>query len=205
MRYEAKQSIVLAFHLVTWPFAVPAWLAYRLRRSEGPFDFGAKALSLVPGKVGQYVRTSFYMQTLDKCHYDFAIAFGSFITHPSARVGRSVVVGSYAIIGNAEIEDRVLIGSRVSVLSGKNHHGSRVLGSVTHKPVFTQVRIGEGSWIGEAAVVMNSIGRECTVAAGSVVTKPAPDQSVAAGNPARFLLLTLTPAVTPIEPQSHEA
>jgi acetyltransferase-like isoleucine patch superfamily enzyme len=34
---------------------------------------------------------------------------------------------------------------------------------------------------------MASLGRECMVSAGSVVTKPAPDRVLAVGNPARFL------------------
>ena len=117
-----------------------------------------------------------------------AVAFGAFLSHPTARLGRGVVVGSYSIIGNAEIEDGVLIASRVSILSGKHQHGSPYTkDAVTPHTSFARVRIGEGSWIGEGAVIMASVGKKCVVAAGSVVTRPAPDGSIAVGNPARFL------------------
>ena len=46
------------------------------------------------------------------------------------------------------------------------------------------VRIGEGTWVGSAAVVMADVGRHCVIGAGSVVTKPIPDYSIAAGVPA---------------------
>jgi acetyltransferase-like isoleucine patch superfamily enzyme len=49
------------------------------------------------------------------------------------------------------------------------------------------VRIGEGAWIGSAAVVMADVGRHSVVGAGSVVTKPIPDGVVAAGVPARVI------------------
>ena len=55
--------------------------------------------------------------------------------------------------------------------------------------VRTLVRIGEGTWIGGAAVVMADVGRHCVIGAGSVVTKPIPDYSVAAGVPARVIRL----------------
>jgi acetyltransferase-like isoleucine patch superfamily enzyme len=41
--------------------------------------------------------------------------------------------------------------------------------------------------VGSASVVLADVGRECVIGAGSVVTKPVPDYSVAAGVPARVL------------------
>jgi acetyltransferase-like isoleucine patch superfamily enzyme len=49
------------------------------------------------------------------------------------------------------------------------------------------VRIGAGSWIGNHAIVMQNVGRDTIVGAGSVVTKELPDRVVAAGVPARIL------------------
>jgi virginiamycin A acetyltransferase len=51
----------------------------------------------------------------------------------------------------------------------------------------TMVTIGEGSWVGSAAVVMADVGRDSVVGAGSVVTKPIPDRVIAAGVPARVI------------------
>jgi virginiamycin A acetyltransferase len=49
------------------------------------------------------------------------------------------------------------------------------------------VRIGEGAWIGNGAIVMADVGRHTIVAAGAVVTKPLPDYAIAAGIPARVI------------------
>ena len=52
------------------------------------------------------------------------------------------------------------------------------------------IRIGEGSWIGHGAAIVCSsgeltLGRNCIVAANSLVTRSFPAYSVIAGNPAR--------------------
>ncbi|MHB8254067.1 MAG: acyltransferase [Acidiferrobacter sp.] len=189
MRYEVKVVAVCIAHLVTWPLALPALIAYRSLGSERIFDFCAKLLSLLPGRTGQYLRASFYMQTLNRCHYDLAVGFGSFFSHPSAEVGRCVGIGSFSIIGTARLSDDVMVASRVSVLSGKYQHGGGARGrSIKGNALELQmVHIGEGSWLGEGCLVMADIGRHCIVSAGSVVTKAVPDNATAVGNPARFL------------------
>lgn len=188
MPYGFKCVLVALFGLITWPLSLPARVVHRRFGSEALFDFSAKLLSLVPGKVGQYLRTSFYVVTLERCPADLAVAFGSFFSHPTAKVGRSVAIGSYSIVGTAVLGDAVLIASRVSVLSGKFQHGSALHGVASSRAThYETVTIGTGCWIGEGAIVMASLGRHCIVGAGSVVTKAAPDRTVAVGNPARFL------------------
>ena len=78
MPYGFKCVLVALFCAVTWPLSLPARIAHRHFGSETLFDFSAKLLSLVPGKVGQYLRTSFYVVTLDRCPADLSVAFGSF-------------------------------------------------------------------------------------------------------------------------------
>ena len=53
--------------------------------------------------------------------------------------------------------------------------------------IWTLVRIGPGSWIGSATVVLADIGADTVVGAGSVVTRPLPDRVIAAGVPARII------------------
>jgi acetyltransferase-like isoleucine patch superfamily enzyme len=55
-----------------------------------------------------------------------------------------------------------------------------------------RIRIGQGSWIGQGAVIICDsgelvLGRNCVVAANAVVTRGAPPYSVLAGNPARIV------------------
>jgi len=192
MRYQAKRIITWGMMLLTWPLILPSLLAYRWFGNEEIFDFSAKLLSLVPGRLGAYVRLSFYKPTLERCEYDLAMDFGSFFSHPQVRVGPRVVVGAYSIIGTTDLEGDILIASRVSILSGKYQHGgglkhdagtSRDQGDLQ----FDRVHIGRGCWIGEGAIVMASVGQGSVVAAGAVVAKPAPPQVIAAGNPARFI------------------
>ncbi len=197
MRYSTKRLIVYGLFLVVWPFGLTSRLAHRRLGSELPFDFSAKLLSLIPGKIGQYVRAAFYKMTLTESHYDLMVGFGSFFSHPTARAGRHVGMGSFTIVGTANIGDNVMIASRASVMSGKTQHGRPLYGSARpHELKLEAVTIGEGCWIGEGAIVMASLGRQCIVSAGSVVTKPAPDHAIAVGNPARFLKRTEDAAPT---------
>ena len=52
---------------------------------------------------------------------------------------------------------------------------------------YSVVRIGEGTWVGSAAVVMADVGPHAVIGAGAVVTKPLPGWVVAAGVPARVV------------------
>lgn len=188
MRYEIKGGIVIFLYLFTWPFILASLIAYKYFSSEGIFSFSAQLLSIIPGKIGQYIRTSFYSLTIEECKYDLMVGFCSFFAHPTARVGRRVGLGCFSLVGTAHISDNVLISSRVSILSGKYQHGSPSNEPLSQDPVkYRVVKIKSGVWLGEGSVVMADIGKNCIVSAGSVVTKDMPDNYTAIGNPARFL------------------
>ena len=52
----------------------------------------------------------------------------------------------------------------------------------------SNVVIGEGTWIGENVSILGcSIGKQCVIGAGSIVTKDIPDYCVAVGNPAKVI------------------
>lgn len=190
-RYFLKRLVTYGMFLLTWPFSLASLAEWKLLGREGIYDFWAKFFSLVPGRIGQYVRTSFYMVMLRQCHYDLVVGFGSFFSHPGATAGRGVVIGAYSIVGTVDLGSEVLVASRVSILSGKYQHGSAIRGDEGGRsgtsPHFERISIGSGTWIGEAAVVMANVGAGSVVSAGSVVTKPAPEETVAVGNPARFI------------------
>ena len=186
MKMVLKKCIVTGCFILVFPFIAATHMEGICSKNEGVFQFCAQALSLVPGILGSFLRKTYYWAVLSNASWDFHMDFGSFFAHRSASVGRGVIIGSYTIIGCAELGEEVLIASRVSITSGKNTHKNPA-GEIVGNHFFSTVTIGARSWIGEGCVVMDHIGEDAIVSAGSVVTKPAPGNIVAVGNPARFI------------------
>lgn len=65
---------------------------------------------------------------------------------------------------------------------------ARIVYDISHSQ-FTELWLKSVQWFGGGVVVCPgvTIGRGCTIGAGSVVTKDVPDYHVAAGNPARLI------------------
>lgn len=172
---------------------LPSYVLYRAARlisgSGRAFPGWSQAYGLVPGLTGVYLRRAFYRLTLSRCAADAWVEFLTTISHPTARVGRGVYVGKLCCLGDVDLGDGVLLGSQVSILNGGAQHGiERLDVPIREQPGrWVRVSIGEGTWIGERAVVMADVGRHCVVGAGAVVTRPIPDYAVAAGIPARVL------------------
>ena len=173
---------------------LPAVLLYRLGSlalgPEGAFPGWSQAFSLVPGLTGVYLRRAFYRWILRRCAPDVCLSFGTVFSHPTAEVGRRVYVGPFCSLGAVTLEDDVLLGSHVSITNGAGQHGIERLDiPIREQPgTWPRVTIGRDSWIGDRAVVMADVGRQCVIGAGSVVTRPIPDYAfIAAGVPARTL------------------
>lgn len=66
---------------------------------------------------------------------------------------------------------------------------SRILSHDMSRGMYLHTRIGKNCFIGGRALIMPgvTIGDNCVVGAGSVVTKDVPDRCLVAGNPARVL------------------
>jgi acetyltransferase-like isoleucine patch superfamily enzyme len=146
-------------------------------------------LSLLPGTIGDYLRLAFYRMALEDCPASACIGFGTIFSTPKVCIGENVYIGLYCIIGESEIGDDAIIGSRVSILSGLRQH-SISLGDAPIREqagVFERMKIGRDTWIGEGAIIGAHVEDGAVVGAGSVLVKPAKAAQIYAGNPAIFV------------------
>lgn len=179
---------VIALVLVA-PLALVCGLEHRLTSDgEGVFHFCAHVAALWPGLPGAYLRRAFYRLTLDACHPLCHIGFGAMFTHRQVRVGRSVYLGTWALVGSADLREGTSIGSRASLLSGTELHEFKD-GAWTpfDAAKLKQIALGPHAFVGEGAIVMADVGARTMVSAGAVVSAAVPDGIVVAGNPARFV------------------
>jgi virginiamycin A acetyltransferase len=172
---------------------VPALVSYAIRGAlmgrDAALEGSTQALGIVPGLLGDYVRRAFLTQVLDRCAPTATIRFGCLLSQAGARIDDRVYVGPRCDLGLVHLERDVLLASGVHIPSGSATHGiGDVDTPIRDQPgTRTMVRVGEGSWVGSAAVIMADVGRHCVIGAGSVVTRPIPDYSIAAGSPARVI------------------
>ena len=189
MREAVKRVVrVLAFVAVA-PQLVSFVVRSRFLGPDRALEGSTQALALVPGIVGQYLRRAFLAHAISFCHETAAISFGTIFSQTEARIDAHVYVGAHCFLGLVHIERDVLVGSGVHITSGRKTHGTADASTPIREQEGqrTLVRIGEGAWIGSAAVVMADVGRHSVVGAGAVVTQPIPDGVVAAGVPARVI------------------
>jgi acetyltransferase-like isoleucine patch superfamily enzyme len=113
----------------------------------------------------------------------FYTNFGKLIS-----IGKNVFINhacSFLDMGGITIEDNVLIGPRVNLVT-ENHplHPDQRSALLT-KPI----RIKQNAWIGAGATVLPgvTIGKNAVVAAGAVVSKDVPDNTIVGGVPAKFI------------------
>jgi acetyltransferase-like isoleucine patch superfamily enzyme len=188
-RDAAKKMARIACRALVFPHVVFYRLAGALHDPDKAFHGASQAISAVPGLFGETLRHEFYRMTLEECGEDCCISYGTIFSKRGARLGRRVYIGTRCTLGLVTLEDDVLLASNVDVISGSEQHRFE---DVT-QPIreqggkITRVRIGADSWIGNRSVVMADVGNGCVVGAGSVVTKPIPDGSLAVGAPARVV------------------
>lgn len=106
-------------------------------------------------------------------------------------VGKNVTIEVEGSIGSG-----VLIANNVGIVGKRDHNvfdsevaaffaqGVRENRSLSYKTV-----VEDGCWIGFGAIIMSGVtlGKNSIIAAGSVVTRDVPPNSIAAGNPATVI------------------
>lgn len=104
------------------------------------------------------------------------------------RIGKNVFINhgcSFLDLGGITIEDDVLMGPQVKLVT-ENHP----LDPSQRKSLdLKSIHIGKNVWIGAGATLLPgvSIGENSIVAAGAVVTKSVPANTIVGGVPAKFI------------------
>jgi acetyltransferase-like isoleucine patch superfamily enzyme len=113
----------------------------------------------------------------------FYINFGKHTT-----IGKNVFINhacSFLDLGGITIEDDVLIGPKVNLIT-ENHPTDP---SKRKFLLCSLILIKRNAWIGAAATILPGVtnGENAIVAAGSVVTKDVPSNTIVAGVPAKYV------------------
>lgn len=112
---------------------------------------------------------------------------------PSAEItiGRNCGLSGTVIcaINSITIGDGVLFGADVCIFDTDFHPIYSEERYLQPCPIGLPIKIGDNVFIGNGAKIIKgvSIGRNSVVAAGSIVTKNIPENSIAAGNPCRVI------------------
>ena len=115
---------------------------------------------------------------------------------PAIILGDRCVVARRTMISaknSIHLEEDVILSPSVLIMD-HSHEYQDVTRPIEEQGVTEggKIRIGQGTWIGHGAVIVCSkgelvLGRNCVVAANSVVTRSYPAYSVISGNPARVV------------------
>ena len=192
-RARLKQIIKAGFLILV----IPLYLLYRVIRPLGGIDATfqsfSQLISIIPGKIGIYVRAAFYRLACPNTSDEVSVGFLTIFSHHDTTISEGVYIGPQCNIGKCEIGQNTLIGSGVHILSGNKQHDFSDPDTPIkdQKGQYRKITIHEDCWIGNSSIIMNDIESRAVIAAGSVVTKKVPANSILAGNPAKPLKQTL--------------
>ena len=142
------------------------------------------ALGKYPIQLGDHVRIGAFSRVITSTSFN---NIGQFI-----RIGNNVGIGEFAYLGGGgglEIGNDCIIGQYLSC-HPENHQYQNPTQLIRSQGVTRKgIKIGNNCWIGAKVTILDgvTIGDNCVIAAGAVVTKPMPADSIIGGVPATIL------------------
>jgi len=104
------------------------------------------------------------------------------------QIGKNVFINFDCVfldLGGIIIEDNVLIAPKVSLLT----EGHSLPAEQRHSLTVGKIHIKKNAWIGAGATILQgvTVGENAMVAAGAVVSKDVPDNTIVGGIPAKII------------------
>jgi acetyltransferase-like isoleucine patch superfamily enzyme len=104
------------------------------------------------------------------------------------KIGKNVFINfdcTFLDLGGITVEDGVLIAPKVSLLS----EGHPLVPEERHSLTVGHIHIRKNAWIGANATILQgvTVGENSVVAAGAVVSKDVPDNTIVGGIPAKII------------------
>jgi acetyltransferase-like isoleucine patch superfamily enzyme len=161
--------------------------AYRLR--EESFATRLLMMEMNSAKNSEEIRELLGKITNSRIDESVAIFTPLYINYGKhTKIGKNVFINFDCVfldLGGITIEDNVLIGPKVSILT----EGHPLEPAQRHSLVPKPIHIRRNAWIGAGATILPgvTIGENAVVAAGAVVSKDVDDNTVVGGTPARII------------------
>ncbi|UFH32513.1 sugar O-acetyltransferase [Chryseobacterium sp. C-71] len=133
--------------------------------------------------------TKLLSQILDKEIQDVAVFTPLYINYGKhINIGKNVFINfdcTFLALGGITIEDDVLIGPKVNLITENHPLNPKERKGLIAKPIL----IKKNAWIGANATILPglTIGENAVVAAGAVVSKDVPDNMIVGGIPAKII------------------
>jgi virginiamycin A acetyltransferase len=188
-----REAVNRTLHALATLAVAPSLVSFHLRKhvigADRALEGSTQALAVLPGLFGVYLRRAFLAHAIAYCDRTAAVHYGTILSQAGARLDANVYVGPGCHLGLVHLKRNVLLAAGVHVPSGGATHGTEAVDVPIRDQEGTRrlVTIGEGTWVGSAAIVLADVGRDVVIGAGAVVTRPIPDAVVAAGVPARVI------------------
>ena len=111
---------------------------------------------------------------------------GNVVINNNVDIGSNVCIDR-AVIGGTIIHDNVKIDNLVHIAHGVVIGRNTVV--IANAMIAGSVEIGENSWIAPSSSIINKsvVGSNSLIGLGAIVTKDVEDNTVVAGNPAKFI------------------